>query len=130
MKPICVTPALVAEATGGKYYGPVEAMNTPITDYVLDNRQAKAGSLFFCMVGERTDGHKYAPAALDAGAVCCVCEKPIDREPYVLVPSVVDALQKLASWYRSQLTIPVIGVTGWKSCSLNYSYMWMLFGTG
>jgi len=112
MKPITITPDIVAEVTGGTYHGTAENAAAEITSYVMDNREAKPGSLFFCMVGERVDGHRFAPAAMEAGAVCAVCEKPINCEPYVLVPSVVDALQKLAAWYRSQLTIPVIAVVG------------------
>ena len=84
-------------------------METPITGFVTDNREVYSGCVFVCIVGERTDGHTYAPAAIEAGAALVLAEKPIPAEPYVIVPSAVEAMQTLAAWYRTQLRIPIVG---------------------
>ncbi len=107
-----VTPSVAACVMDGQYIGPESLRGMLITSHVLDNREAVSGSMFYCIRGENNDGHKYASSALDAGAVCCVAEQPLEREPYILVPSVRDALQKLASWYRSYVKIPVVAVVG------------------
>lgn len=39
--------------------------------------ECEKNSLFFCVVGERFDGHDYAAKAVENGAVCIVCEKII-----------------------------------------------------
>ena len=112
MSIVPVTPCVAARIMGGRYTGPDRFLDTPITSHVLDNREAVTGSMFYCIRGERNDGHKYAAAALDASAVCCVAERPLDREPYILVPSVQKALQDLAAWYRGHVRIPVVAVVG------------------
>ena len=33
-----------------------------------DSRRVSDGTLFFCFAGEKTDGHDFAPAAVEAGA--------------------------------------------------------------
>ena len=49
-----------------------------ITDVTHDSRQVRPGSLFCCLVGRRTDGHLHAPAAVAAGAVALLVERPLD----------------------------------------------------
>ena len=112
MNIVPVTPDFAAQIMGGRYIGPKSHLDTCITSHVLDNREAVSGSMFYCIRGEKNDGHRFASAALDAGAVCCVAEQPLDREPYILVPSVQKALQELAAWYRDHVEIPVVAVVG------------------
>ncbi len=112
INPILITPVIAAQVMAGEYHGDAAGGSTPVTSFILDNREARPGAMFFALKGERTDGHKYAPAALAAGAVCCVCERPIEKEPYILVSNVQAALQALAAWYRKQLTLPIVAVVG------------------
>ncbi len=112
MKPVSLEK--IAEVTGGKYCGAPEFSQRLITGVVRDNREVRPGNLFACIVGERVDGHRFAGPAFDAGAAACLAEKPLEgaNGPYILVKSTLEALQKLAAYYRSLFSIPFVGVTG------------------
>lgn len=112
MKPLMLE--TIACVTGGTYIGDDAKKSITITGVVRDNREAFDGCLFLCIKGERADGHNFANKAFDAGAACCLCERPLDdpRGPYVLVESTLQALKGLGEYYRGLFDIPVIGVTG------------------
>lgn len=112
MKPL--TLETIARVTGGKYVGDGVLEKTRITGVVKDSREAYEGCLFVCIKGERADGHDFAGRAFDAGAACCLAQRPLDapRGPYVLVESTLQALKTLGKYYRSLFDIPVIGITG------------------
>ena len=101
------------EAVNGKYCGPEEALDRNVISVTSDSRRAGEGCLFAAIKGERTDGHKYIPAAAEKGAVCCICEEKSDADcPQIIVESTVRALQMLAAWYRRSLDVKVVGITG------------------
>ena len=101
----------ILKATGGKLLcGEEECV---ITSFFTDSRQAKAGAMFVPIRGERTDGHDYIPSALEGGAATFTDhEIPTGEKPVVLVKDCREALQKSAGWYRSQFTLPIVGITG------------------
>ncbi len=112
MKPL--TLETIARVTSGRYVGDDALKDTTITGVVRDNREAFEGCLFLCIKGARADGHDFANTAYDAGAVCCLAERPINEPqgPYVLVDSTLAAVRVLGAYYRSLFNIPIIGVTG------------------
>lgn len=57
---------------------------------------AEPGSLFFCIRGTETDGHRYAEAAVASGAVAVVCEKPLAVAEPVAVLQVDDVRKAMA----------------------------------
>ncbi|MES2829157.1 MAG: UDP-N-acetylmuramoyl-tripeptide--D-alanyl-D-alanine ligase [Bacteroidota bacterium] len=79
-----------------------------------DTRNIVAGCLFFALKGENFDANTFADKALASGAAYVV----IDNEAYktgdrhLIVSDVLQALQGLAKHHRTQLNIPVIGLTG------------------
>jgi UDP-N-acetylmuramoyl-tripeptide--D-alanyl-D-alanine ligase len=79
-----------------------------------DTRQITPGSLFFALRGDKFNANEFAAQALEKGASYCV----LDDARYatdarcLLVKDVLIALQDLARHHRSQLKIPVIGLTG------------------
>lgn len=84
-----------------------------ITGAVLDSRKAEPGNLFFATKGERVDGHDFIAQVAKKGAALVVCEKAPEVDiPYIVVEDSFWALKEVAKFYRGQLTIPVIGVTG------------------
>src|ERR1035437_5648598 len=81
---------------------------------VTDTRKIVPGSLFFALKGEKFDANTFAANALELGAAYSVIDNPAYQlnEKYILVDDVLTALQDLARYHRSQLNIPVIGLTG------------------
>ena len=84
-----------------------------ITGGVLDSRKVESGYAFFATKGERVDGHSFIPQVVEKGASLVICqEAPTVDVPYILVEDTFVALKKVAAYYREQLQIPIIGVTG------------------
>lgn len=79
-----------------------------------DTRKIEKGNIFFALKGGNFDGNKFAQIALKAGASFAVVDNKdvIISEQYLLVDDVLTALQKLASYHRVRLEIPIIGITG------------------
>ena len=79
-----------------------------------DTRAISQNCLFFALKGDNFDANTFADKALEAGAAYAI----IDNKEYatsdrcILVEDVLTTLQDLARHHRSQLTIPVIGLTG------------------
>ncbi|GAA4235334.1 UDP-N-acetylmuramoyl-tripeptide--D-alanyl-D-alanine ligase [Actinomadura meridiana] len=105
---IPLTLAEIAQVTGGTVHGPATTVTGPA---VIDSREVTPGSLFVAIVGERSDGHDFAPGAYDAGAVAVLGSRPVDG-PCVVVDDVVAALTELAAFVRDGLDPVVIGLTG------------------
>lgn len=81
---------------------------------VIDSRNVTEDVVFVAVKGERQDGHSYIPAVAELGALGVICERePEDcRIPYILVEDSLTAFRRIAAFYRQQLSIPVIGITG------------------
>ncbi|PPG56429.1 UDP-N-acetylmuramoylalanyl-D-glutamate--2,6-diaminopimelate ligase, partial [Rathayibacter sp. AY2B7] len=82
-----------------------------------DSREIAPGGIFVAKRGEHTDGHLFAPAALERGAALLIVERPLDLDvPQVLVDDSVEALGALATEVvrrvRAKGGLTVIGVTG------------------
>jgi UDP-N-acetylmuramoyl-L-alanyl-D-glutamate--2,6-diaminopimelate ligase len=89
--------------------------NTTIHDLAYDARAAHAGSLFFCVPGERADGHDFAREALGNGAVALVVEHALDVPVPQLVVSDSRAAMAVAAdefFGRPTDELAVAGVTG------------------
>lgn len=79
-----------------------------------DTRQITPGSMFFALKGDKFNANEFAADALSKGASYAVIdeEKFKKDDRYILVPDVLEALQKLARHHRDQLKIPVVALTG------------------
>lgn len=105
----------IARVTGGTLYGATaDAATTEATSVVIDSRQITEGGIFIATKGERVDGHSFIPAVFAAGALGVICEEaPQDAAgPYVLVEDSFKALREIGEFYRKQLDIKVVGITG------------------
>ena len=84
-----------------------------ITGAVLDSRKVEPGFAFFATRGERVDGHSFITQVAQKGAALVIWEEaPTVEVPNIIVENTFVALKQVAAFYREQLTIPVIGVTG------------------
>jgi UDP-N-acetylmuramoyl-L-alanyl-D-glutamate--2,6-diaminopimelate ligase len=91
------------------------APDVEVTGLAYSSAGVVPGSLFFCVPGFRSDGHDFAPDAVERGAVALVCERPLGLGvPEVVVPSVRAAMGLLAArFYRDPSSeLLVVGVTG------------------
>lgn len=104
----------IAKACGGTYHGMEADRIKEICDITTDSRQAKAGSLFVAIKGERVDAHRFIPAVFEQGALCVLCEDaPAQpKGAYIQVESTLQAVKDIAEFYRQQLDIKVVGITG------------------
>ncbi len=79
-----------------------------------DTRKDVKDSIFFSLKGDNFDGNKFADFALNKGATYAVIdnEKYKNNEQFILVDNVLQSLQDIASFHRSQLNLTIIGLTG------------------
>ena len=101
--------ALAPEAVLGSP-DPVE-----VRDLAYDTRAVTPGAAFFCVPGERADGHDFAGEAVEQGAVALVVEHAVDPEvPQLVVPSSRAAMATAADVFFGEPTreLEVAGVTG------------------
>jgi UDP-N-acetylmuramoyl-L-alanyl-D-glutamate--2,6-diaminopimelate ligase len=86
-----------------------------VTDLVYDARRVSPGSAFFCVPGARADGHDFAAAAIERGAVALVVERPLELDvPQLVVPDARAAMPRAAVAFFGDPTaeLEVAGVTG------------------
>lgn len=103
----------IARECKGVYYGPDALRKKEIKGAVIDSRKVEDGYLFFAVKGERVDGHDFAADVYKKGAICMIAERKPDAEiPYILVENSLDALKKTAAFYREQLSVRVVGISG------------------
>ncbi len=102
----------IASAINGKLYCH-KKLGGNAKGVVMDNRLVEKGFIFAAICGNRVDGHTFVNDSFDRGALGVIVEKEGDyKGPYILVDSTEDALRDLATYYRNQLTIPIVGVVG------------------
>ena len=79
-----------------------------------DSRNITEGCIFFALKGDRFDANAFADEALQKGAAFVVIDNPQYQtsDHHILVDDTLAALQELARYHRSQVNIPVIGLTG------------------
>lgn len=87
-----------------------------VTGIAFDSRKVKPGNLFICISGFETDGHKFAPKAVEAGASVIVAERDMSDlgVTCVVVENSRAAMAKLAAVYYGYpyRQFKLIGITG------------------
>ena len=104
----------IAKACGGEYFGSENLKSETVKGIVIDSRKVEEGVLFVPIKGNRVDGHDFIPQVFSMGALCVLSEKKLENEerPYILVESTTKALKSIAGFYRSELGIKVVGISG------------------
>ncbi len=81
-----------------------------------DSRDVRPGDLFVAIKGPRFDGHDYVDQAQDKGAVAAmISDAKVGARldlPAIIVDDVRLGYGRLAAWWRSLFTIPLVAVTG------------------
>ncbi len=86
-----------------------------ISKLAYDSRRAGPGTLFFCVPGEKRDGHDFALDVVEAGAAALVVERELVVDaPQVVVADARAAMAPLAARLEGDPTaeLRVVGVTG------------------
>jgi len=99
--------------------GPERVVGIPVgevTSLAYDSRAVAPGTLFFAVPGVHVDGHDFAPAAVESGAIGLVVERelPDASVPQLVVDRSRRALADAAdAWFgRPSEKLRVIGITG------------------
>ena len=85
--------------------------NARVCNISNDSRDIKEDTIYAAIVGERLDGHDFARAALENGAIAAIVEKRV-TEKDILVKDTRRALKDIAMGYRRRFDIPFLAVTG------------------
>jgi len=122
----------LADVIEGLTGGRPEALEQRISRTVIDSRQVEPGALFVALKGEYADGHDYVADAFSRGAVAAIVERDVVPPGLTLdltgssptLPSAwslplvlktadsLQALQRLATFWRRQHSLRVVGITG------------------
>jgi UDP-N-acetylmuramoyl-tripeptide--D-alanyl-D-alanine ligase len=98
-----------AQAVGGRLIG----ADGPFGTVSTDSRTLGAGALFVALQGPNFDGGEFVAAAAAQGAVGAIVNCPVQSPlPQIVVPDSLAALQSLASDWRAEFQLPVVGVAG------------------
>ncbi len=98
------------------------SMETEVRDIIYDSRKIAQGTMFVCMVGAVTDGHKYIPDAIEKGASVIVLEKEEEaaRIPETITVLKVESARRALAYMSAALfdhparKLVTIGLTGTK----------------
>ena len=108
---IALSAGEIAQACGGRTESAVT-----ITGVTIDSRAVAPGDLFVALPGERTDGARYAAAALEAGAAAVMVAATPGQAPpddrTIAVPDPLIGLGRLGAEVRRRSGARVVGITG------------------
>lgn len=96
----------------------VGSVDTHIDWLLIDSRSLTfpEETLFFAIRTHKNDGHRYIPELYRRGVrnfvVSQLPENPENDANYLVVPSPMKALQRLAERHREEFNIPIVGITG------------------
>jgi UDP-N-acetylmuramoyl-tripeptide--D-alanyl-D-alanine ligase len=104
---------------------------------IIDSRQATPDSLFIALPGEHHDGHDFVGEAFSSGSTAAIIQRDLSSQFHVLdlrsatnaedlglklsrletpfcllVEDPLKALQQVAKFWRSKLSVQVVGITG------------------
>lgn len=107
-----------------------------INDLLFDSRLlvSPESTLFFALRGKRNDGHKYIKELYDKGVRAFVVDNntssitisSCNKATFIVVKDSLKALQKIASYHRSNYNIPIIGITGSNGKTIVKEWMYQI----
>ncbi|WP_405612207.1 UDP-N-acetylmuramoyl-tripeptide--D-alanyl-D-alanine ligase [Streptomyces sp. NBC_00076] len=108
---IALSLAEIAAVVGGQTHD-IPDPSVEVTGAVVrDSREVEPGSLFVAFAGERVDGHDFAGAVVEAGAVAVLASRPVGV-PAIVVEDVQTAIGALARHVVRRLGATLVALTG------------------
>ena len=96
-----------------------DKLDTPFAGVSIDSRAKSSGGIFFCIKGEKFDGHDFARDVVANGNKIIVVAKSryaefakLDGAVVVAVDDTLDAMQLLAKFYLNLIAPRKIAITG------------------
>lgn len=87
-----------------------------VSGIAFNSAEVKAGDVFVCIPGFKTDGHDYAASALEKGAIAIVAQRPIEETAatVVIVENTRYALAQMAAEFydHPHRKFNLVGITG------------------
>ena len=89
-----------------------------VSSLTQDSRQVRVGSLFCCIKGEKFDGHDFAAAAIERGAVALLVQHEISNIPVTIPQIIVDDPRACVGFVATELYgnpsrhLSLVGITG------------------
>ncbi|MDR2954196.1 MAG: UDP-N-acetylmuramoyl-tripeptide--D-alanyl-D-alanine ligase [Prevotella sp.] len=79
-----------------------------------DTRNNPKDSIFFALKGANFNGNEYAEQAIASGSSYAIVDeaKHATKSNIILVDNALETLQQLATYHRTQIKTPIIGITG------------------
>lgn len=105
-----------------KLYGNKALLFSPVTSICYSSREARKGAAFFCLKGEKNDGHIFAQEAYKKGTHIFFCERFLSLPEDTIQIRVKNARAALALisadfFEHPEKKLVIIGVTGTKGKS-------------
>lgn len=111
-----LTVETIVKICNGSLYGEefIKESQKEAAGVVLDSRLLEKDDIFIATKGEKVDGHKFITSVFEKGALAVICENVPEEitGPCIQVKDSFIALKQVAAFYRQQLDLKVIGVTG------------------
>ena len=84
------------------------------TGVSIDSRTLEKDNIFFAISGPNFNANYFAKSAIESGALYAIVDDPsiANNKTIFFVKDCLEALQELAKYYRQELEIPIIGLTG------------------
>ncbi|MFJ3301778.1 UDP-N-acetylmuramoyl-tripeptide--D-alanyl-D-alanine ligase [Streptomyces sp. NPDC086549] len=108
---IALSLAEIAAVVGGQTHDIPDPSVQVTGPVVRDSREVVPGSLFAAFAGERVDGHDFAAAVVEAGAVAVLASRPVGV-PAIVVDDVTKALGALARHVVAKAGATLVALTG------------------
>lgn len=104
-----------------------------VSGITADSRAVEAGSVFVAVPGTAVDGHQFIGKAIEAGAVCIVCQTMpqvlAEDVTYIQVENAAEALGCLAANFYDNPSdmVHVVGITGTNGKTTTATLLYDLF---
>lgn len=104
----------IVAACNGKLVNGDEILDKVVSGATVDSRHVQKDEMFFADKGEKVDGHDYIKSAHEKGALVAICEYVPEgvEGACIVVENTKKALGDIAEFYRRQLDVKVVGITG------------------
>ena len=95
------------ESTGIKISESIKGIAT-------DSREIQSGDLYIAIKGEKVDGHSFLSQVFENGALAALVSDSNDQVHgnQIKVGDTIESIGKIATEWRDQFNIPIIGITG------------------